>query len=130
MSKIIVIESVEALAKELTLALLNDITSPVEKTLLSCLRPIEVPSGVEELVRVLEDGFYNASNEFGDLQIEKYRTKAAALIESYSRRVPRAMLEEVANYARKQERNDAKGIDIGDIPFERIAAKYGVKVEG
>ena len=124
MSQIIIIESAEAFARELARALLNDITRSVEKTLLSCLHPIEVPSGVEELVRVLEDGFYNASNEFGDLQIEKYRTKAAALIESYSRRVPMKMLTEIFN-------NAVDWVPIGDSErVDEIAAKYGVKVDG
>lgn len=85
-----------------------------------------VIESAEDLVRVLEDGFYNASNEFSDLSIEKYRTEAAALIESYSRRVPRAMLQEIeyTSWSRGKDGN------IDDINTDAIAAEYGVKVEG
>lgn len=123
--QVIIIESVEALAIQIERELIkHSCDAPVVDSIISCLHPIEVPSGVEELVRVLEDGFYNASNEFGDLQIEKYRTKAAALIESYSRRVPMKMLTEIFN-------NAVDWVPIGDSErVDEIAAKYGVKVEG
>jgi hypothetical protein len=50
--------------------------------------------------------------------------KAAALIESYGRRVPRAMLKEIWDEAYWCNANDDyKSID-------EIAAKYGVEVEG
>jgi len=84
MSKIIVIESVEALAEQVIKAIgLWEVTETDTRTkdevVLSCLHPIEVPNEAGELIRVLEDGFYNASNEFSDLPIEKYRTEAAIL---------------------------------------------------
>lgn len=83
-----------------------------------------VIESAEDLVRVLEDGFYNASNEFSDLSIEKYRTEAAALIESYGRRVPGEMLTEIFN-------NAVNWALLGDPEqVDEIAAKYGVKVEG
>lgn len=119
MSQIIIIESAEAFARELARALLNDITRSVEKTLLSCLHPIEVPSDAGEVVNAIILLFAEAQVGQTEEAIAKAIAKAAALIESYSRRVPRAMLREVYN--------------LSSIEWERsadaIAAKYGVKVE-
>ena len=60
-------------------------------------------------------------------------TEAAALIASYSRRVPRAMLVELWDeghftYYSDSEERDACGDEIASA-VERIAAKYGYRAE-
>lgn len=78
--QVIIIDNAEALAIQIERELIkHSCDAPVVDSIISCLHPIEVPSEAEELIRVLEDGFYNASNEFSDLPIEKYRTEAAIL---------------------------------------------------
>ena len=57
---------------------------------------------------------------------KKYQTEAAALVESYSRRVPRAMLDEIADQAFAYGKESFLSYETIDA----IAAKYGVEVEG
>jgi hypothetical protein len=123
--QVIIIESVEALAIQIERELIkHSCDAPVVDSILSCLHPIEVPSEAEKLVRMLEEGFYNATNEFSDLPLEKYRTEAAALITAHSRTVPRAMLDEIADESlmfRSKEDQQEK--------INKIAAKYGYHAE-
>lgn len=118
--QIIVIESVEALAIQIERELIkHSCDAPVVDSIISCLHPIEVPSDAGEVVNAIILLFAEAQVGQTEEAIAKAIAKAAALIESYSRRVPRAMLREVYN--------------LSSIEWERladaIAAKYGVKVE-
>jgi hypothetical protein len=54
--------------------------------------------------------------------------KAAALIESYGRRVPRAMLDDI--WYKGNKHGYEQGEDEQDEEIQSIAAKYGVEVEG
>lgn len=137
MSKIIVIESVEALAEQVIKAIgLWEVTETDTRTkdevVLSCLHPIEVPNEAGELVNTIIMLFAEAQIKQTDEAITQALAEAAALIESYGRRVPRAMLEELFDTGyREGDRHIAyDSIDPIRRGLNRIAAKYGVKVEG
>lgn len=123
MSQIIIIDNAEALAIQIERELIkHSCDAPVVDSIISCLHPIEVPSEAEELVNKVRE-YINCNPKKGGKPIMRLRltdSQCARLIESYSRRVPRAMLREVYN--------------LSSIEWERsadaIAAKYGVKVEG
>lgn len=130
MSKIIVIESVEALAEQVIKAIgLWEVTETdtrtKEEVVLSCLHPIEVPNEAGELVNTIIMLFAEAQIKQTDEAITQALAEAAALIESYGRRVPKAMLEEVAMWA--SSRNDNRAFMTA---IDAIAAKYDVKVDG
>lgn len=77
-----------------------------------------------EMVRKIREGA-----TFGHDLSERYckllDSEAAALIESYGRRVPRAMLENAYMLGWTDSKHDRISVD-----YNPIAAKYGVEVEG
>jgi len=98
MSKIIVIESVEALAEQVIKAIgLWEVTETDTRTkdevVLSCLHPIEVPSDAVELVEKIIMLFAEAQIKQTDEAITQALAEAAALITAYSRTVPRCYEE-------------------------------------
>lgn len=96
--QVIIIESAEALAIQIERELIkHSCDAPVVDSIISCLHPIEVPSDAGEVVNAIILLFAEAQVGQTEEAIAKAIAKAAALIESYSRRVPRAMLREVYN---------------------------------
>ena len=76
-----------------------------------------------ELVRQVREGSvagYTLSSNYWKLT----NSEAVALIEQYAKRVPRALLEEIWNDGYFDGVDQSK-----DVQFEKIAAKYGYKVE-
>jgi len=67
---------------------------------------------------------FNYANGDSETVWELDKAEAAALIASYSRRVPRAMLDEI--WLNGYQCKDGKK----DTDMAEIAAKYGYKVEG
>lgn len=125
--QVIIMESVEALAIQIERELIkHSCDAPVVDSILSCLHPIEVPSEVEKLVGKIIMLFAEAQIKQTDEAITQALAEAAALIESYGRRVPGAMLQEIeyTSWSRSKDGN------IDDVNTDAIAAKYGVKVEG
>jgi len=84
-----------------------------------------------EMVRHIEEILESANYDCSERLMEKARGEAAALIEAYGRRVPRAMLEEVFDngYQSGDEFGAYEDIDQERKNFDAIAAKYGVKIE-
>jgi len=102
---------------------------------LALLVPTEVPESDRALVDKIREMVGTARFDARgyphgiDYKVKLTTAQAAALIHE-AKRVPRAMLEEVAKHARRQERRDALGISGEEIPFDAIAAKHGREIGG
>jgi hypothetical protein len=122
--QVIIMESVEALAIQIERELIkHSCDAPVVDSILSCLHPIEVPSEAGKLVGKIIMLFAEAQIKQTDEAITQALAEAAALIESYGRRVPMKMLTEIFN-------NAVDWVPIGDSErVDEIAAKYGYRVE-
>lgn len=80
-----------------------------------------------EIVEKIRDYYIYHPEAYDDYAVANFtlpEDEAAALIESYGRRVPRAMLDEIWLIGNRSKPGQ-KDIDTADI-----AAKYGVEVEG
>jgi len=100
------------------------------------LHPTEVPESAVELRDQLQSGRHrNIVNEKGELLGHDFvfdltADKAAALIDAYAKRVPRAMLEDIIRSA-TEVATDPMARALGEcVNYQCIAAKHGYKVEG
>lgn len=90
------------------------------------------PDAMEIVVKIRDYGRMEIISEDSALvDFTLSDTEAAALIESYGRRVPRAMLEELWEYCTTDHDFSPGELSESEIvDMSKIAAKYDVKVEG
>lgn len=115
-------EGTAQIVKELSVTIVNHCdchSCKRNRELLALLTPTEVPEDAVELaMQIYYDCFLMGNGKFE-------ASKAAALIESHSKRVPRAMLEEVyrLGYSAAVEEGKWK------ISYDTIAEKFHVAIE-